>query len=482
LIFCEVSSVADTVAVVSAAAEPPATRSRPGLLVALLASSGIVVSLMQSAMVPLVPQLPRLVHASRADTIWAVTATLLAATVATPVAGRLGDMYGKRRVLLVSLGLLVTGALVIAWSNSLVPLVIGRALQGLAAGVIPLGISVMRDALPAERVGAATATMSSSLGIGAALGLPLAAFLDDHADWHVLFWLAGALGFVAIVLVASLVPESSQRTGGPFDLVGAVGLSAGSLCVLLAISKGTDWGWTSPAVLGLVGAALVVLPAWAWWELRANCPLVDLRTTARRQLMLTNLASAMLGFALYANTLALPQVLQLPRATGFGLGQSLQVVGLVLAPQGLVMMVVSPRSARLSAARGPRVTLMLGAALVALAYLTGIVMMSAIWQLVLVACLVGAGIGLAYGAMPMLVMAAVPRSETAAANGLNTLMRSLGGSVASAVIGVVLAHLTVRLGSTTVPSREALRLVLTVGATAAVGSVALAACLRPARS
>jgi MFS family permease len=341
----------------------------------------------------------------------------------------------------------------------------------------------MRDTLPPDRVGAATATMSSSLGIGGALGLPLAAFLDDHADWHLLFWLAAALGSLAFVLVTGFVPESPIRSGGRFDVTGAVGLSGGALCLLLWVSKGADWGWGAPETLGLLAAAVVVLPVWGWWELRTTSPLVDLRTTARRQVLLTNLASATLGFALYANSLALPQILQLPRATGYGLGQSLLVVGLVLAPQGLVMMAVSPRSARISAERGPQVTLMLGASLVAAAYILGILMMSTIWQLVLVACLVGAGIGLAYGAMPALVMAAVPVSETGAANGLNTLMRAMGGSVSSAVIGVILAHLTLTFGATTVPSRDALRVVLAVGAGAALLSVGLAACLRrvPAR-
>lgn len=113
--------------------------SRASTIVAVLALSGIVVSLMQTLIIPLIPQLPTLLGASPSDATWAITATLLAGAVATPVMGRLGDMYGKRRMLLLSLVLLVAGSAVAALSDTLTPLVVGRALQGLAAGVIPLG-------------------------------------------------------------------------------------------------------------------------------------------------------------------------------------------------------------------------------------------------------------------------------------------------------------------------------------------------------
>nr|WP_228046157.1 MFS transporter [Saccharopolyspora sp. HNM0983] len=442
-----------------------------------MAFGGISVSLMQTLVVPLVPQLPALLGAPAGDTAWAVTATLLSSAVATPTVGRLGDMYGKRRMVLFSLAMLVAGSVVCALSDSLAPMVVGRILQGMAAGVIPLGISIMRDELPAERLSGATALMSASLGVGGALGLPAAAFIAENTDWHALFWAAAALGVLAAVLVVTIVPESRVRTGGRFDLPGAVGLSVALLCMLLAISKGADWGWSSATTLGLLAAAAAVLLVWGWWELRTRQPLVDLRTTARRQVLLTNVASIVFGFAMFAMSLVLPQVLQLPAATGYGLGQTILVAGLVMAPNGLVMMAMSPVSARITQRRGPKTTLMVGAVVVALGYSLGLVMMSAIWQLVVVSCVIAAGIGLAYGAMPALVMAAVPVSETAAANSLNTLMRSIGTSVSSAVAGVVLAHLTIDLGGAAVPSQNAFRVVLGIGALAALVALAIASFL-----
>ncbi|WP_037607359.1 MFS transporter [Streptacidiphilus rugosus] len=443
-----------------------------GAIVGVLACAGIVVSLMQTLIVPLIPDLPRLLHSSATDASWAITATLLAAAVATPVLGRLGDMLGKRRMLVLSLLLLVVGSLVSALGSSLPSMVVGRALQGCGMAVVPLGISVMRDELPPEKLGSAMALMSSSLGIGGALGLPAAATIAQHSDWHTLFWTSGALGAAVAVLVVVVVPESPLRSGGSFDVVGAVGLSAGLLCLLLGISKGGDWGWGSGTTLGMFAASAVVLAAWAWWELRQAAPLVDLRTTMRRQVLLTNIASVVVGFAMYAMSLIVPQLLELPKATGYGLGQSMVAAGLVVAPSGLVMMAVSPLSARLSRARGPKASLFAGALVIALGYGLALPLMHHVWGVLLFSSVIGAGIAFAYAAMPALIMSAVPPSETAAANGLNTLMRSIGTSTSAAVVGVVLAHMTVRMGPVTLPSAEGFRVGFVIG-----GAVALLAAL-----
>ncbi|MFJ2608318.1 MULTISPECIES: MFS transporter [unclassified Streptomyces] len=448
---------------------------RPNAVVAVLALAGIVVSLMQTLVIPIVPELPTLLNASASNTAWAVTATLLAAAVATPVVGRLGDMVGKRRMLLASVVMLVVGSVVCALSDSLVPMIVGRALQGLAAAVVPLGISIMRDELPADRLAGSTALMSASLGVGGALGLPAAAFIANNFDWHILFWTSAVLGVVALVLVVLLVPESKTRAGGTFDLVGSLGLSAGLVSLLLTISKGSDWGWTSATTLGLGSAAVLILLAWGRYELRTANPLVDLRTTVRPQVLFTNLASIAFGFSMFAMSLVLPQLLQLPSQTGYGLGKSMLTVGLVMAPQGLVMMAFAPVSAAITKSKGPKVTLMTGAVIVAIGYSLNIVLMSQVWHLILVSCVIGAGVGFAYGAMPALIMGAVEPSQTGAANSLNTLMRSIGTSVASAVAGVILAQMTTDFAGHALPSENGFKVVMAIGAGAAVLAFLVAA-------
>jgi MFS family permease len=463
------------------ASRPPDTTAsappNPNVIVAVLAFAGIVVSLMQTMVIPIVPELPKLLNAPASDTAWAVTATLLAAAVATPVAGRLGDMYGKRRMLLTCLALLTIGSIVVALSDSLTPMIVGRLLQGLAAGVIPLGLSIMRDEMPSDRLGSSTALMSASLGIGGALGLPIAAFVADNFDWHVLFWASAVMGAVALVTVLTLVPESSVRSGGRFDLIGSLGLAGGLVCLLLAISKGGAWGWGSGTTLGLFAASVLILVVWGFFELRTTQPLVDLRTTARPQVLFANLAAMAFGFSLFALQLLVPQILQLPAQTGYGLGKDLLTVGLVLAPQGLIVMFAAPLSSKISQARGPKLTLMIGALIVAVGYALNLFLMSEIWHLVLVSCIIGAGIGFAYGALPMLIMGAVPVSETAAANAFNTLMRSIGSSLASAACGVILAQLTTDFAGHALPSENSFKVIMAIGCGAALLALLLASFL-----
>ncbi|GII83695.1 MFS transporter [Sphaerisporangium siamense] len=450
------------------AAGPEAPAKRSGLVVAVLAFCGIVVALMQTLVVPLIPDLPRLLGTSASDASWVITATLLAAAVCNPVSGRLGDLYGKRRVMLASLLLMVAGSVVCAVSSGLVPVVAGRVLQGCAIGVIPLGISIMRDELPPEKLGSAMALMSATLGVGGAIGLPLAAFVAEHASWKTLFWMSAGLGALNLLLVLLLIPESPLRAGGRFDVPGAIGLTAGLSCLLLAISKGGDWGWGSGVTLGLFAAAAVVLVGWAFMELRVRDPLVDLRTTVRRQVLLTNLASILMGFAMFGMSLVLPTLLQSPRASGYGLDLTLFQAGLCLAPGGLMMMLLSPLSARVSRQWGPKIALMLGALVITVGYAAALGLMGSAWEVVLASSVIAAGVGLAYSAMPALIMTAVPASETAAANGLNALMRSIGTSTASAVISVLLAHMTVSLGTFTLPSLRGLQVALIVAAGAGV--------------
>jgi MFS family permease len=455
----------------------PRERRAGGGVVPVLAFAGITVAVMQTLLVPVIKDLPALLRTDPSNATWVMTATLLAGAVATPIMGRLGDLHGKRRMLLASLAVMVIGSLVCAFTDELVVMIVGRALQGFAMGAIPLGIGIMRDELPREKLGSAMALMSSSIGVGGGLALPGAALVAQHADWHTLFFGAAGLGVLSMALTVLVVPETSLRAPGRFDLPGALGLSLGLVCLLLPVTKGSDWGWTSGTTLGLIAASLLILVLWGLFELRSPAPLVDLRTSARREVLLTNLASVMVGVAFYAVSLVLPQLLQLPTSTGYGLGQSMVVAGLCVAPLGLTMMFVAPLYARLSARRGPKVSLMLGLLVIAIGYGAGLGLMSAAWQTVVIAVVLGAGIGLAYSSLPALIIGAVDPSETGAANGLNTLMRSIGTSVSSAVIGMVLANTSVRVGPVSFPSMEGFRTSFVIATGAVVIGLVLAAFL-----
>ncbi len=446
--------------------DSPKPDAGSGRVVGILAFAGIVAAITQTLVVPLIGELPTILDTSASNASWVITATLLAAAVVTPVAGRLGDMYGKKRMLLVSLLPLILGSVVCALSSSVIPMIAGRGLQGMGMGVVPLGISLLRDVVPAEKLGSSIAIMSASMGVGGALGLPFSAAIAENASWRVLFWVVAALSLAVAALIAVFVPAGRENTAaGRFDLLGAIGLGTALICLLLAVSKGADWGWGSGTTLGLFAVAVAVLLAWGWWELRNTEPLVDLRVTARPQVLMTNAASILVGFAMYAQSLVIPQLLQLPKETGYGLGESMLAMGLWMAPAGLMMMVMSPIGAMLSAARGPKVTLSVGSLVIAIGYGISLPLVGSgsPWGLLAVTIVINTGVGFAYGAMPALIMGAVPKSETASANSFNTLMRSIGSSFSAALIGVVMAQMTTDFGGFALPSEAGFRAAMVIG-------------------
>ncbi|MFE7425285.1 MFS transporter [Streptomyces sp. NPDC057545] len=465
-------------------APPPSAVAapHPRFAVGVLAFCGVVVAVMQTIVVPLLPHIPELTGATPAAASWLVTVTLLTGAVFTPVLGRVGDMYGKRRVLVASLMVLVLGSVLCAVSSHIGVLITGRALQGAALAVAPLGISILRDELPPERVLSAVALMSSTLGIGAAVGLPVAALVVENFDWHTMFWVSGAIGVIDILLVLRYVPESPLRTRGRFDAVGGLGLSAALVCLLLAVTQGADWGWTSARTVGLLTAAVVVALAWGRYELRVPTPMVDLRVSARPAVLFTNVAALLIGFAFYANSLVTAQMVQEPKETGYGLGASLVVSGLCLLPGGVMMVALSPVSARISGKYGPKVSLALAGGVIAAGYVVRYFTSHSLWLIIAGATVVASGTALAYSALPALVMRGVPVSETGAANGLNTLMRSIGQACCSATVAAVLSGLTFRVGGRAAPTLHAYQLVFLIAAGAALAALLVTLCLPGGRA
>ncbi|WEH40124.1 MFS transporter [Streptomyces sp. NBC_01218] len=456
--------------------DAPQPTARAGGVITTLALAGTVAAVMQTLVTPLIAELPQILHTSSSNAAWVITITLLVSGVCVPVSGRLGDLIGKRRMLLACSVPLIIGSVVCALASSLVPMIVGRGLQGMGMGMVPLGIALLRDVVPTEKLSGSIALVSASMGIGGALGLPISAAVAEYASWRVLFWGAAVLATIVAGMIYTFVPDvPAAAKGQRFDAPGAIGLAIGLVSLLLAISKGADWGWGSGTTLGLLALAVVALGVWGFYELRTRDPLVDLRTTARPRVLMTNISSILVGVGMYSFMLIAPQLLQFPEATGYGLGQSMLACGLWMAPGGVMMMIVSPLGGKLINARGPKIALVLGALVISAGYGISLLLMGSAWGLMIVGIVINSGVGLAYGAMPALIMSSVPISETAAANGFNTLMRSLGTTIGSAVIGVVLAQMTIDLGGHSLASEDGFRVGLTIGCAVALVAAAVAA-------
>ena len=426
----------------------PSTR-RPGggLVIAVLALCGTLVSLQQTMVLPLLPDLPDLIGTTQGNASWIVTATLLSGAVATPVISRMADMYGKRRMILLTLVIVAVGAALGALTSALPVLIIARLLQGVGLALVPIGIATMRDELDPEQVPLAVALMSATLAIGAGAGLPLGGFLAEAVDWHAVFWLPGILAVVMIFAVRTVVTESPVRSAGTFDVRGALLLSTALILLLVGISKGSEWGWADQRTVGSLVLGLVLLVALVPMELRRPTPLVDMRTAAKPAVLLANVISILMGFGMFANMLVSTQLLQTPTDSGYGIGLDAMNAGVWMAPSAIAFGAMAPVSAWFTRRFGPETTIAIGAGIMTISYAARVPLSETLAQVAIGSVIVSIGTALAYSALPTLIMRSVPVTETAAANGLNTLLRSIGTSTASALVAAIFAASVVSTGT-----------------------------------
>jgi EmrB/QacA subfamily drug resistance transporter len=444
-----------------------------------LAGAALAYSLAQTMVIPALPELQAEFHADPADATWLLTAFLLTSSVATPLLGRLGDMHGKERWLLLSLAIFGVGSLIAAVGGSLAVLITGRAVQGAGGAIFPLAIGIIRDEFPRERVAPAIGTVSAMFGIGGGTGLVLAGLFVDHGSISWIFWLSVVTTALAALATWLWVPESPVRVRARIDWVGGVLLSLTLIALLLPISEGNSWGWTSGRVLGLFAAAAVLAVLWARWELHVEDPLVNLELMRERPVWTTNVAGFAIGFAMFGSFVLIPQFVQTPSSAGYGFSASVTESGLFLLPSAVLMLFAGPFSGRLGARYGSRVPLALGALSSGLSYAWLAAFHGARIDIYLASVLLGLGVGMALAAMANLVVEAVPPDVTGVASAINAIMRTIGGAVGAQVAAAIVSG-SIAAGAS-YPSESGFTGAFTMSAVASL--VALLVCFAiPSRS
>jgi EmrB/QacA subfamily drug resistance transporter len=404
-------------------------RTHPTLILAVLSLAGLAYAVLSSAVIPALPTLQRSLHTTETGVAWLLTSFLLSASVGTAIIGRLGDIYGKERLLLWTLLILAAGALLAALSDSLAMLILARVIQGVAGGIFPLAFSIARDEFPPDRVAGSIGLMSSILGVGGGCGLVIGAVIVEHLSWHWLFWIPLATTLLAAVCTWRFIPESPVRSPGKVNWLAASLLSLGMCCVLIAIAQTTVWGWGGARTLALLGAGFVICTLWIAVEARSREPLVDMTMMRIRGVWTTNLAAFLLGAGMYASFIVFPQFAQLPKRTGFGFGASVVVSSLYLLPCALVMGLLGTVAGRVARRYGSKRALVVGTAVAAIAFGWLAVAHRHPYDMLISATLLGIGIGLAFAALGNLIVQAVPSNQTGVASGMNTVMRTLGGAL-----------------------------------------------------
>src|SRR5437879_1435734 len=421
----------------------------PRIILAVLSLGGISYALLQSLVVPALPQIQSSLHTSESAVGWVLTAYLLSASIATPIIGRLGDMYGKERLLMLVLVMLAIGTLISAVASSLGLMLLGRVIQGVGGGIFPLAFSIIRDEFPNERVPGAIGLVSSLLGIGGGAGVVFAGIVTQNLSYHWLFWFPLAMIVFTAYLTWRYIPESPVKTPAEINYRAAGLMTVGISGVLLAITETSTWGWGSPKTLGLLAIGSVLIAAWVLEELRSREPLVDMRMMAIRGVWTTNTVAFLIGVGMYSSFVLLPELVQEPTSTGYGFGASVTVAGLFLLPATIAVVVVGQMAGFLERRIGSRASL-IGGALFALAcYVLLVADRSQQWEIYVAAGLLGIGIGLSFSAMANLIVQNVRQDQTGVATGMNAVTRTLGGAFGGQLAATLLAS---NLGAASLPT------------------------------
>jgi EmrB/QacA subfamily drug resistance transporter len=448
------------------------------LTLAILATVGTAFALQQTMVVPALPALQRELHTSTAWVTWVLTVFLLVASVTTPLFGKLGDQYGKERLLLISLGVFLAGCVGCAVAWSIGSLIAFRALAGAGAAVFPLSFAIIRDEFPREKVGVAIGLVSAVFGVGGGFGIVFSGVIVDHLPWRWLFIIGSVPIALCIPLVHRYVPESPIKTPSRVDYVGATLLSTGLICLLLALTEGESWGWGSGRVLGLFTAAAIVLTAWVVAELRVPDPMVDMHVFVHRPVLLTNVTALITGFAMFGTFVLIPNFVEMPHdvpasirdLVHYGFGASATEAGLYLLPSSVTLLFAGPAAGLLGRRVGYKWPLAIGMLLSGASAASFALWHAHPWQVLAAMPFLGIGVGFAFAAMATLITEAVRPTETGIATGMNTVMRTVGGVIGGQVGAAILSANVIR--GTHVPSVRGFEVAFGIAAAAAfVGAV-----------
>ncbi len=394
-------------------------------------------ALLQSLVIPVLPTIQAGLHTTQNTVTWVLTAYLLSAAIFTPIMGRLGDMYGKERLLVLTLVALTVGSLLAAVASSITLMIVARVIQGVGGGVLPLAFGLIRDEFPKEKIVGAIGVVAALAAAGAGIGIALAGPIVDALDYHWLFWIPMIVMALGTIAAHFAIPESEVRTPGTLSWPGIILLSLWLVALILAISEAPSWGWGSARVIGLIVAGIVIAVLWVVVEARSEHPLIDMHMMRIPAVWTTNLVALLLGVGMYAVFAFLPEFLQTKRSAGYGFGLSITKSGLILLPASIFMFILGMMSGPLARRFGSKSVLITGLivgignfAILTFAH-------AAQWEILLAMVIEGVGFGLAFSSMSALIVVAVPPEQTGVASGMNANIRTIGGSVGAAVMSSI---------------------------------------------
>ncbi len=419
---------------------------RPGFVavITVLVLAEIISAFELSMMYVMLPTLIREFQVDANTVAWVVTAYLLVSASAAVLGGRFGDLYGRRKVMVIALTIAAIGSLISLLGGSLGMIIFGRAIQGVAGAVLGLAFGLAREHLEEKRVPVGISMVGASALIAGAAGSMIAGIMIDLFSWHGIFVFAAVLAVIAAVAIQVVIPrDTNAATTDKPDYLGAILLPVAVSALLLGLSSSSKTGFASVEFLGLIGLGVAAAAVWAWWELRVESPIVNLRMFKNRQIALAMTATVFAAVGpLGGVSVPSQMIMQSPTALGYGLGFSPTASGILICLTALVGFALSPLGGKMAFRYGARIVFITGLVLMALVLPIILLTYGNVAMYLLAMSLNGIGISLTFGALPNLLIEVVPETHTSETAGTNVMIRNVGQSAAIAIGAFILAKNT----------------------------------------
>jgi len=413
----------------------------------------LLLNYVETMIIPGIPTIQSDFGTTASVVSWVTSAFLIVGSAVSPLFGKLGDSYGKKRMFLLALVFYTAGVGLGGFSTSIYFLIFARAVQGIGFAIVPLALAIIAETFPRDRIATAQGVVSATFAIGAAAGLVIGAYVVQDLGWQWAFHSAFILSIVFFIVVAKFLPKGVPGTKLKVDYYSTVMLMAGVSLVLLYLTEGPYEGWYSAYDLAALAAGMALTVGFFVSESKRTNPLIQLKLLRIRNVLVANLVGIISGISMFLLFFAVVYYAELPKP--FGLGLDVISAGLTLAPATLLMLVVGPGLGRLVTRSGPKPTMLLGSCIAIAGLLLFIFNRATPTDVTLAAAVSLMGAVSVIIPIVNMISVSLPRETVATGLGLNTMLRNMGGAVGPVIATTLMTTYTLTVtktfGSVSVP-------------------------------
>jgi EmrB/QacA subfamily drug resistance transporter len=402
-------------------------------IVALMAFSGTLIVYVETMIVPAIPVFITYFNTTYNNVSWILTAYLITGTIAAGIFGKLGDVFGKRKVFLILSLIYAISVSMGGFATSLDELVAIRVIQGVGFGMYPLAYAIINDVVPKSKLALAQGLMSATFAVGAGIALVLGAYITETFSWQWSYHAIAPVAFALFILSYFFLKDNTAPVKEKIDFVGVGIMASGLVMLIFALSEGNTYGWTSPLIVSLFILAIIAFYVFVKYEIHIKYPFIDMKLLKSKNVLIANFVGLFTMAGMYFLLFTVPTLLQDPAPSGFG--KTILESGLIMLPATILAMVFAPVAARITDLKGPKTSILIGLLVSFVAFILLLFDRSTVIDIVEAATILGSGFSFVLVGIINLLLTSTPDSKSGEATGMNTVFRELGMTIAPAIGG-----------------------------------------------